>query len=149
MSTYTNIRVHFVWSTKNREPLIAQKFESELHAYLGGILRKRKHLLISAGGMEDHIHLLVGMHPQQSISDLARDMKANSSSWIHDHQEGLSGFAWQAGYGAFSVSQSSVPAVVRYIENQREHHKILSFQEEFISMLKHHEISYDERYIWD
>ena len=149
MSTFTNLRVHFIWSTKNREPLIRDDFETDLYAYIGGILRERKHVLLSAGGIADHIHLLVGMHPQQSISDLVRDVKSNSSIWIHKDQTGLSDFAWQSGYGAFSVSQSAVPQVSDYIGNQKEHHSATSFKSEFIKFLDRHGIEYDEKYIWE
>jgi putative transposase len=149
MSTFTNLRVHFIWSTKNREPLIREDFQADLYAYIGGILRERKHVLLSAGGIADHIHLLVGMHPQQSISDLVRDVKSNSSIWIHENQTGLGGFAWQSGYGAFSVSQSAVSQVSHYIDNQKEHHGATSFKSEFIKFLERHGIEYDEKYVWE
>lgn len=148
MTTYSNLQIHFIWSIKNREPLIHKNYQDDLFAYMGGILRDRKHVLRCAGGVADHVHLLVSVHPQQSISDLVRDVKTNSSSWVHQTQAGLRGFAWQAGYGAFSVSHSSLPQVAAYIAGQEEHHRTRTFQEEFLKFLERHRIDYDERYVW-
>jgi len=147
--SFTNLRVHLVWSTKDREILIREDFRDDLHSYLGGILKKRKHTLIAAGGMEDHIHLLVIIHQSQSIADCVRDLKSNSTKWIRDHHPLLSGFAWQTKYGAFSVSQSSTDDVVKYIANQKEHHATISYQEEFQMLLKKHGISFDDRYAFE
>jgi REP element-mobilizing transposase RayT len=147
--SYTNLKVHLVWSTNDRERLIREEFQSELYAYFGGILKKRKHLLIAAGGIEDHVHLLVGLHQSQSIADCVRDLKSNSSRWIHDTQPKLAGFAWQKKYGAFSVSESSVEKVKRYIANQKTHHERVSYQDEFRALLKRHGIEFDERYLFE
>jgi len=148
MTTYSSLQMHFIWSTKDREPLIHKSFRDDLYGYMGGILRKRKHVLRCVGGTADHIHLLVSMHPQQSISDVVRDVKANASHWIHQTQPRLRGFAWQGGYGAFTVSHSSLPQVTAYIAGQEEHHRVTTFQEEFVKFLERHGIPYDERYLW-
>lgn len=146
---YTNLRVHFVWSTKDRKSWIAESFQDELYAYIGGILRKRKHVLLAAGGIEDHIHLLVGMHQSQSIADCVRDMKSNSSGWMHDRFPEMKAFQWQTKYGAFSVSESSVGAVKAYIAKQKEHHQTRSFKDEFMAMLRKHSIEFDQRYVFE
>lgn len=146
---HTNLRVHLIWSTKDRKPLIADEFQEELYAYIGGILRKRKHSLLAAGGVEDHIHLLVSMHPAQPISDCVRDIKSNSSVWVHEHLTNLKSFQWQTKYGAFSVSESSVDSVKAYVANQKEHHKKLTFHEEFMAILRKHGIQFDPRYVFE
>ena len=146
---YTNFRVHLVWSTKDRAPTIAEDFQEELYAYIGGILRKRKHVLLAAGGVEDHIHLLVGIHQSQAIADCVRDVKSNSSGWIHERFAKLQSFRWQTKYGAFTVSESQVDSVKAYIADQKEHHKTLSFKEEFLLILRKHGIEFDERYVFE
>lgn len=146
---YTNLRVHLIFSTKTRKRLIAEELQHDLYAYIGGILRRRKHVLLAAGGVEDHIHLLVGMHQSQSIADCVRDVKSNSSAWVHENFSKLKTFQWQTKYGAFSVSESSVGAVKAYIAKQKEHHTKLSYQDEFLAMLRRHGIEYDERYVFE
>lgn len=147
--SYNNLKVHFIWSTKDREKLIREEMQADLYAYIGGILRKRKHVLLAAGGVEDHVHLLVGMHQSQSVADCIRDVKSNTSRWIHDQYPKLSHFQWQTKYGAFSVSQSSVGAVETYIANQQEHHRHISYQDEFRALLTRHGIEFDERYVFE
>jgi len=116
---------------------------------MGGILRNQNGRLISAGGIEDHVHLLVSLSRQASISDTLRDLKSNSSGWIHETVPDQRFFKWQSGYGAFSVSYSALDSVRMYLANQKAHHAKQTFQEEFIAILKLHELEYDERYIWD
>ncbi|MGN6543663.1 MAG: IS200/IS605 family transposase [Aureliella sp.] len=147
--THTQLRVHFVWSTKYREPLIDEALEPTLYEFIGGILRKRKHCLMAAGGMPEHVHLLVGCHPQYAISELVRDIKANSSVWIRQERPSLKRFAWQVGYGAFSVSRSIEPKVVNYILTQKTHHATQSFESEYIELLKLHDIPFNEEYLWN
>jgi REP element-mobilizing transposase RayT len=118
-----------------------------LHAYLGGIIRNLQGQALRVNGMPDHVHLLVWLPPTVAIAEALRVLKANSSRWVHESQ-GHSTFAWQAGYGAFSVSQSNVSRVVKYIEDQARHHHRMSFQEELLAFLKKNHIAYDERYIW-
>jgi putative transposase len=145
--TCGNVVVHLIFSTKQRLPLITPDLRPDLHAYLGGILREMGGTALIVNGTADHIHMLVRMRPIHSIAGIARVIKTNSCNWIH--HKGHTKFAWQAGYGAFSVSQSSIAVVTRYIATQDEHHKKHSFQEEFVTFLKKNNVAYDERYIWD
>jgi putative transposase len=145
--TYTQLYYHLVWSTKNREPLILSPWRPDLHAYIGGIVRNRRGDLLAAGGIPDHIHLLVRLPADRAVSDTVRDIKAVSSGWRHE--TGDTSFFWQGGYGAFTVSRSVIDAVAGYIERQEEHHRRQTFQDEFIEMLKRHGVEYNERYLWD
>jgi REP-associated tyrosine transposase len=144
--TYTRLLYHIVFSTKNREPWIDAVWREELHAYMGGIVRNRKGELLAAGGIPDHIHLLLRLAADRSISDVVRDIKSNSSGWLHDR--GVRPFAWQDGYGAFTLSPSAIPSVTAYINNQLEHHRRESFRDEFLVMLHEHEVEYEEKYLW-
>jgi REP element-mobilizing transposase RayT len=139
---------HFVWSIKGRENWIDAELEPQLYAYIGGILSERKGRLMAAGGIPDHVHLLVSLGREWVVSDLVRDIKANSSGWIQATLPALAHFAWQNGYGAFSVSASQLAVVERYIGNQKAHHADRSYQEEFCLLLAKHGIEYDERYVW-
>ncbi|MDZ4684062.1 MAG: IS200/IS605 family transposase [Planctomycetaceae bacterium] len=148
MSTYSRLLVHVVFSTKERHPWITDDLRSELHAYLGGIARNIDATPIVIGGVADHVHALIALPTKLSVADLVRTLKSNSSGWVHEKwPERL--FQWQNGYGAFSVSESSKDTVVRYIENQAEHHRVRSFQEEFLELLNRHCIEFDPRYVWD
>src|SRR5918999_4984069 len=132
--TFTNLLIHLIFSTKHREPMIVPDIESELHRYLGGLTRDLKGKAYGINGTVDHVHMLVSLPPVVSISDALRYLKANSSGWVHDkwpHKP----FAWQRGYGAFSVSESNVPEVLRYIARQKEHHRKVTFKEEFLEFL--------------
>jgi REP element-mobilizing transposase RayT len=140
---------HLVFSTKNREHTIHPQWQPRLYEYLGGIIREKKGCLLAAGGMSDHVHLLISFAKETSTSHIVRDIKANSSGWIHETFADSRGFAWQAGYGAFSVSFSNLDAVRRYIAMQEEHHRARSFQEELRELLTRHQIVFDERYIGD
>ena len=146
--TFTNLLTHLIFSAKDREPLIIPELKPELYAYLGGLTRELKGKAYGIGGTADHVHMLVSLPPVVSISEALRFLKANSSGWVHDKWPQRS-FAWQLGYGAFSVSKSNVPDVLGYIQNQEAHHRRLSFKEEFVDFLRKLEIEYDERYIWD
>ncbi|MBN8646178.1 MAG: IS200/IS605 family transposase [Planctomycetes bacterium] len=139
--------VHIVFSTKNREPFILVSIALRLHAYLGGIARSRKCEPVAVGGVEDHVHLLIGVHPSIALADLVRDLKANSSKWMHD-DVGVRNFAWQSGYGAFSVSRDHAEGVTAYIRNQREHHATVDFKGEFLAFLDKHIVEFDERYVF-
>jgi len=146
--TFTNLLTHLVFSTKNREPIIAPDLKPELYAYLAGLTRELKGKAYGINGTSDHIHMLISLPPIVSISDALRFLKSNSSGWIHDKWRHRRAFAWQLGYGAFSVSRSSVPVVLKYIGNQEAHHHKINFKEEFVEFLVKHGIDYDERYIW-
>lgn len=147
--SYVSLPIHVVFSTKNRVPLIQTEWEDRLYSYIGGILREEKCILLAAGGMTDHIHLLVSWSKERSISDVLRVIKTNSSKWIHQTFPGHHDFAWQSGYGAFAVSQSNIEQVKTYIANQKEHHRNLTFKDEFIAFLRKHNIPYDDRYLFE
>lgn len=147
--SFASLRYHIIFSTKHRMPLITADLQSRLYEYFGGILRNENGILLSAGGMPDHVHLLVGLGREMAVAEAVRLLKANSSKWIHETFPGHAAFGWQAGYGAFTVSYSNCPQVTAYINGQAEHHRTQTFQEEFITFLKRHEIEYDERYLWD
>lgn len=146
--SYTCLMTHAVFSTKDRAPFIAGPFGERLLPYLGGIARELGGKALTIGGMADHVHLLLSLPPTLCVADVLRDLKANSSRWIHETWAERGDFAWQIGYGAFSVSESAREAVTRYIQQQESHHRRMTFQEEFIALLKKHGIDYDERYIW-
>lgn len=147
--TSANVLVHLIFSTKQRMPLISSEIREDLRAYMGGIVREMKGIALAINGTADHVHLLVRIVPVCSVADLVRVVKTNSSRWVHEKWPQRHRFGWQTGYGAFSVSESNVIAVEKYIAEQEEHHKRHSFQEEFVGFLKKNKISYDERYIWD
>ncbi|MDT5156316.1 MAG: REP-associated tyrosine transposase [Acidobacteriota bacterium] len=145
--TFTSLLAHIIFSTKDRAPLIAADVQPQLHAYMGGILRELKATPLIVNGVNDHVHLLVGLPPTASVSDTLRLLKANSSRWLHETYR--KPFAWQSGYGAFSVSRSNLEAVRKYIAHQEEHHRRMSFKEEFMSLLRKHNIEFDEQFIWN
>jgi REP element-mobilizing transposase RayT len=144
-----SLNVHLIFSTKNREPFIDARLAPRLYAYIGGIVRNTKSVPLAIGGIADHIHLLVSLGRQICTSDLVRDVKSNSSGWVHETFPDRAAFAWQSGYGAFSVSKSIIEKVKGYIANQEERHKQETFQEEYLRFLKEHGLEYDERYLWD
>lgn len=146
-STHLSLHYHVVFSTKKRAPLISASWRENLHAYLGGVIRNLDGIPEAIGGVADHVHLLVGLKATASLSDTVRDIKANSSRWVHD-ETGDRGFSWQEGYGAFTVSASQLDAVRSYIANQEEHHRKRTFQEEYVELLKRSGVEYDERYLW-
>ena len=145
--TYTALHYHVVFSTKNRVPSITAEVQTRLHEYIGGIVRSEDGILIAIGGMPDHIHLLATFHPTARVADMLRRIKANSSKWAHENLPGMQAFAWQAGYGAFTVSPSSLADVDAYIGNQKMHHANLSFEDEFLAFLQRHDIRYDAQYV--
>jgi len=145
--SHTNLLYHIVFSTKDRRPLITPEYETRLYDYIGGTLRQAVGICLELNGTEDHLHLLAKLRPTRAVSDVLRDLKANASGWMHDVFPSLKDFSWQRGYGAFTVSQSNVEEVRRYITKQKEHHRKVSFRDEFIKFLKANEIEYDERYI--
>lgn len=128
--------------------MISTDLEDRIHGYLGGIIRGQGGIALEVNGMPDHVHILSKLSQNKSIKDVLRDLKADSSGWIHDNFPGLKKFAWQAGYSAFTVSESQVDRVRKYIQNQKHHHRKLSFKEELIALLKANKIEYDERYLW-
>lgn len=146
--TFSNILIHVVFSTKNREHLIDKTFEGELYSYIGGIVKNERGTLLSAGGVSDHVHLLLRVSPAISISEMLKKIKGNSSIWINKEKKTHCHFSWQQGYAAFAVSESNKDSVIAYIKRQKEHHRVTSFKEELLRFLKRHNVEYDERYIW-
>lgn len=145
--TSGNILLHLIFSTKGRRSLIKPDFRADLFAYLGGIIREMKGTALIINGTADHVHMLIRIRPVHSASEIVRVVKTNSSGWVHEKWD--SEFAWQTGYGVFSVSESNVAGVTKYIARQEEHHLKHSFQEEFVAFLKKNSVPYDDRYIWD
>jgi len=145
--TAGNVILHLIFSTKDREPLITPEIRNDLFAYLGGIIRELKGTALIVNGTSDHVHLLVRIRPVHAVAQIARLIKANSSKWVHEKWN--TRFAWQTGYGAFSVSESNVSVVSQYIAEQEEHHKKHTFQQEYVAFLRKNKIPCDERYIWE
>ena len=146
--TSATLLVHLIFSTKQRRSSISADIREDLRAYMGGIVREMNGSALAINGTADHVHLLVRIPPVCSIAEVVRVVKTNSSRWVHQKWPSRRQFGWQTGYGVFSVSESSVTAVEKYIAEQEEHHRRRSFQEEFVQFLKRNKISYDERYIW-
>jgi hypothetical protein len=145
----SNVLVHLVFSTKDRTLWIADDWRDDLHAYIGGVIRRCGADLLAAGSVEDHIHLLFPLPRTISVADLVKEIKSGSSRWIHEENSRPKEFHWQAGYGIFSISPSHKESVVQYIGNQREHHRTISFKDEYLRLLAKYGISHDERYVWD
>lgn len=145
-NTYTQIYMHIIFAVARREAMIADDWVEELYRYLAGACQKRNHFVHAINGTKDHVHLLIGMHPSESVSTLVKELKGQSSYWINE--KFLNGaFSWQSGYGAFSYSRSLVPSVKRCIDNQREHHRRVSFQEELASIFQKAGIEYKPEYM--
>lgn len=146
--TLTKLLVHVVFSTKGREPIISNTVAPELYLYLSGIARNHQSPVLSIGGVADHVHLLVSQSKNITLATLLQHLKKDSSKWIKTKSMSLAGFAWQEGYGAFTIGESQVPALTRYIENQAAHHRARSFQDEFRALLKKYRVPFDEQYMW-
>jgi REP element-mobilizing transposase RayT len=145
-STYLSLHYHLVFSTKNREPLIEQSWRERLHEYLGGTVRGLEGVSQGVGGIEDHVHLLVGLKATHCLADFMRELKKASSAWVHEEM-GVRAFAWQEGYAAFTVSATSREGVQAYIANQEEHHRRESYRDELVAMLEKAGVEYDPRYL--
>ncbi len=146
--TYTQIHIQAVFSVQNWECVIKKTWKDDLYKYITGIIQNHGHKVLAINGMPDHIHVLFGMKPNQSISDLLQDIKGDSSKWINRMGFLNTRFSWQEGYGAFSYSKSHVDSVIDYIKSQEIHHKKLSFIEEYLDFLKKFEVDFDDRYIF-
>ena len=146
-STHLSLHDHVVFSTKDRTPTITTAWRERMHAYLGGVVRNVNGVPEAIGGIADHVHLLIGLRAIVCLADVVRDVKAVSSRWVHE-EIGERTFAWQEGYGAFTVSASQRDTVREYISRQEEHHYKRTFQEEYLELLKRSGTDYDERYLW-
>jgi REP element-mobilizing transposase RayT len=147
-NTYTQIYIHIVFAVEGRQNLIAPAHNDELQKFITGIVSGQKQKLIAINNIPDHLHLLVGLRPDSSLSDLVRDVKAGSSKFINERRWVMGRFSWQEGFGAFSYSRSQLGAVIRYIENQQKHHAKKSFREEYVELLKKFNVDYDKKYIF-
>jgi REP element-mobilizing transposase RayT len=148
-NTYTQTYIQIVFAVKGRENLISPKHREELHKYITGIVQNRGHKLLAIFCMPDHVHLLIGLKPSQSISDLVRDIKAVSSGWINEKEWIKGKFNWQEGYGAFSYSKKELNNIINYILNQEEHHYKKTFKDEYIELLKEMEVTFEEKYLFN
>ncbi len=147
-NTYTQIHIQAVFAVQNRHCLIDKVWKDELHKYMTGIIQNYDHKVLQINGMPDHIHILFGMRPTQSLSDLMQKVKQDSSKWINKNRFVKGKFSWQAGFGAFSYSKSQLPRVINYIQNQENHHKKKSFTEEYLDFLNEFDINFDNRYLF-
>ncbi|TAN10854.1 MAG: IS200/IS605 family transposase [Chitinophagaceae bacterium] len=146
--SYTQLHIQFVFAVKYRKAMIHSVWKDRLHQYITGIFQHNGHKMLQINSMPDHIHILVGLRPHQAISALIQNVKTESSKWIKRQDFGCPFFTWQEGYGAFSYSKSHVPRVIRYIQNQEEHHKKKTFLQEYVQFLKAFEIAYKDEYIF-
>lgn len=147
-NTYTQIYIHSVFVVKGRQSLIRKEWKNELHKYITGIIQNRGHKLLAINSMPDHMHILIGLKPEQSISDLTRDVKAISSKFINEKKFVPGKFSWQEGFGAFSHSRSQMDKVVRYILDQEKHHAKKNFLEEYKTLLEKFGVEYDVKYLF-
>ncbi len=145
--TFRSHCFHLIWSTKDRKDIISKEMQPRLFAYMGGIIKRHQGTLLKIGGTSNHVHLLIGTNSLDKYTHLIRALKAKSTLWVHEHFPMHKHFAWQGGYGSFSVSYSSHEKVKNYIENQAEHHKKFSFEVEFMELLEKHNVKYDERFV--
>jgi putative transposase len=145
----SSILIHLVFSTKNREPFISPNIESELYPYLATIFREYNSPAISINGTTNHLHILFALSRTITVAELVEEAKKRSSKWIKTKGQEYRNFQWQTGYGAFSIGQSNVAALKRYIAAQKEHHRHKSFEEEYRNFLEKYGVAYDEKYLWD
>ena len=147
-NTYSQLYIHIVFAVKGRQNLISENWKDEIYKYITGIVTNKEQKLIAINGMPDHIHILIGLKPDMSISDLVRDIKSNSSKFINDRKWINGKFEWQTGFGAFSYSHSQLTNVIHYIQRQEEHHKVKTFKEEYIEFLKLFNIEFKDEYLF-
>ena len=146
----TNLLVHLIFSTKDRQPFLSDTaLQADLHQYLGGVVNHHAGRSIIVGGVADHVHLLLALPKTVAMSDLVRELERSSSLWIKQREPSLKDFAWQGGFGAFSVGQGEVELVRSYILRQEEHHKLCTFQEEYRAFPQKYGIEWDEKYVWE
>ncbi len=148
-ATLTSILLHITFSTKHRERMIPLDLRPDLYRFIGGVCRDMHSPLLHAGGVEDHVHLLVSLSKTVTVSDLLLNVKRPSSTWAKNQRPGMHGFGWQDGYFAFSVGHDGIGAVRSYFDTQEEHHKAVGFQDEILAFLKKYHVEYDPRFLWD
>lgn len=147
-NAYTQLHIHLIFVVKFRRALIDEKWESRLYQYITGIVQNNGHKMLAINGAYDHVHMFIGLNPKQSISDLMRLVKGDSSEFINQHSFTSQKFNWQGGYGAFSHNHSQIKTVVRYIMNQKEHHNKQSFREEYLQILEDNNVDFESRYLF-
>ena len=147
--SFTNLLYHIVFATKQREPWLGDDLRPALYGQLGSILKKEGGIALIINGMPEHVHILAKLRPDHRVSEILSDLKSRTSGWIHRTREDLSHFAWQTGYGAFTVSQSQVEVVRRYIENQEEHHRKVPFDQEYRELFRKHGVEIPEQDLWE
>jgi REP element-mobilizing transposase RayT len=148
-NTFTQIYLHVIFSVKGRQNLIQKNWMEELHKYICGIVKVKEQKIYAIGGVADHIHLLVSIKPNIALSDLVRDIKANSSKWINEKGFVKGKFQWQEGFGAFSYAQSQLDTVIAYINNQEQHHLKKTFRDEYVELLQKFNVKYDDKYLFE
>ena len=147
-NTYTQIYIQVVFAVSGRLSLISQEHKEEIYKYITGVVKNDGHKLISINGMADHVHILLGLKPDMALSDLVRDIKANSAKFINQHRFVSGKFAWQEGYGAFSYGRSQLDSIIRYIQNQEKHHNRRTFKDEYLSLLRKFEVAFDDKFVF-
>jgi putative transposase len=147
--TFSQIYIQVVFAVKYRQSLIREEWEERLYKYITGVVQKKEQKMLAINGISDHIHFFIGMKPSCCLSDLVREVKKSSNDFINDNKFCRDTFSWQGGFGAFSYSHSQIHNVANYIENQKEHHKKVSFRREYLKLLKEFKIEYEERYLFD
>ena len=147
-NTYTQIHIQAVFTVQNRDCIIRNSWKDELYKYIAGIINNNNHKLLAINGMPDHVHILFGQRPSQSLSDLMQDVKGSSSKWINSRKLVTSRFSWQEGYGAFSYSKSDLDNVFNYINNQTVHHRGKTFLNEYLELLKEFDVDYEDEYLF-
>ena len=149
MSTHSEIYIQIIFAVNGSDSLIGSHWENELYKFITGIVQAKGNKMLAIDGMPDHIHFFIGLHIDCTLADLVREIKKSSNAYINSNKFTKSRFSWQSGYGAFSYSKSDIDTVVKYIMNQKEHHKNQTFKDEFISFLKEYNIKYDEKYLFN
>ena len=148
-NTYSQMYIHVVFSVKGRSNLISKTWRTNLYKYITGITKQKSEKLMYVGGVADHIHILLSLNPDSRLSDIVRDIKANSSRWINEQQLVKGQFAWQRGFGAFAVCTEKLKSVIAYIQNQEEHHRVKRFRDEYIELLESNGIGYKPEFLFD
>jgi REP element-mobilizing transposase RayT len=148
-NTYTQLYIHIIYAVKYRDRVISKSWKESLNQYTTGIIQKNGHKLLAINGASNHLHVFIGVKPHQAISGLIQDVKAGSSKWINDNKFVLGHFSWQAGYAAFSYSHSQIDQVIKYINNQEQHHAKRTFREEYLELLNKFEVEYNDAYLFD
>ncbi len=148
-NTYSQIYIQVVFAVKNRNALIHHSWDEKLYQYITGVIKNKEQKVIAINGVADHIHIFIGLKPNCNLSDLVREVKKTSNVFINDNKLSKYKFSWQSGFGAFSYSKSHIGAVYKYIMNQKEHHKKITFKEEYLDFLKKYEIPYEEKYLFE